>query len=264
MTGEGNPLPLRLYAKALQAYPTEFRRAYAEQALLTARDSLEQAFREGNVPRFYLVLAGDLLSTIVYEHVAQIGRTTMKRPIVFHTAALICVLTAFGFFSAIVCQQMLRRGADQPQRQMVETYAASILNGTVLETAIPDQHIDLAQSLETFLAFYDDQGRPLRSSGYLGSAPPVPPAGVFEALRRDGSKNVTWQPRPGVRLATVARRIDGPRPGFLVAGRSLRVTEEYENTLRGMAFAGWLAIVILLVGNAVLLNRATSRSAAAV
>ena len=187
----------------------------------------------------------------------------MRRPIVFHTAALVCVFTVLGFGAAIVCQQMLRRGADQPQRQMVETYAAKITGGTVLENAIPDSHVDLAHSLEPFLAFYDDDGRPLRSSGYLGSAPPVPPAGVFQTLRRTGWNTVTWQPWPGVRLATVARRIDGPHPGFLLAGRSLRVTEEYESTLRGMVFAGWLAIVILLVGSAMLLNRATVRPATA-
>ncbi len=51
---------------------------------------------------------------------------------------------------------------------------------------------------------------------------PFPPLGVFNYSRGDGSDTFTWQPRPQVRIATVARRVAGPHPGFLPAGRSLR------------------------------------------
>ena len=58
-------------------------------------------------------------------------------------------------------------------------------------------------------------------------------------------------------MATI---IYGPHAGLLVAGRSLRVVEEYESALRNLVFAGWVAIVILVIGSAALLNRAAAPS----
>jgi hypothetical protein len=47
-----------------------------------------------------------------------------------------------------------------------------------------------------------------------------------------------------------------PRPGYILAGRSLRLTEEYESLLRRMTFFGWFATMLLLALGTVLLNRA--------
>ena len=182
---------LRFYMQALKAYPREYRTTYAEQAFLTARDWLAESGRNGTRMDFYADIWRDLLISLAREHAIQMGRTIMKRPIAFHTAALLCVLTALGFGSAVFCQQLLRRGADEPQRQMVETYAARIASGAALEEAIPNSRLDLSQSLEPFLAFYDEQGRPIRSNGYLNTKTPVPPAGFFDSVRLHGSHAVT-------------------------------------------------------------------------
>jgi hypothetical protein len=64
-----------------------------------------------------------------------------------------------------------------------------------------------------------------------------------------------------MRIAAIARYVAGPHPGYLLAGRSLRTTEEYESLLRRMTFFGWFAVMLLLGSGAVLLNRTQRRNA---
>jgi len=63
----------------------------------------------------------------------------------------------------------------------------------------------------------------LASSATLHSQVPDYPVGVFDTVRAHGEHHVTWQPENGVRNATVA--VAWQR-GFVVAGRSLRLTEQ--------------------------------------
>jgi hypothetical protein len=156
----------------------------------------------------------------------------------------------------VVIDQMLRRGADQPQVDMVSWYAGEITAGEDPANVIPPGYVDLESSLQPVVIFYDDQGRPGPGTGYLDQKLPTPPPGVFDYVRCKGSEKVTWQPRPGVRLASVIRRIDGKRPGFMLAARSLRVVEEQKTTLWWMVLGIWLTMMALLFGGAAMLNRA--------
>ena len=54
---------------------------------------------------------------------------------------------------------------------------------------------------------------------------------------------MTWQPRPGVRVATVSVPWSG---GTVTAGRSLRLVEEREDTLLQLVAVGWLVTVAAL------------------
>ena len=67
---------------------------------------------------------------------------------------------------------------------------------------------------------------------------------------------MTWEPQPGVSIASVVRRINSKTPGFILAGRSLRLVEEQESLLRRMVMGGWLAVMALLFAGASLLTRA--------
>jgi hypothetical protein len=185
----------------------------------------------------------------------------IRRPIFFHAVTLGFILTLMGGASALTFQQMLRRGADQPQLQMVQHYASELAAGRQPEQVLPVGHIDLQQSLEPFATFYNDHGVPIASTGTLNQAIPVPPPGVFEHVRSHGSERVTWQPQPGVRIASVIQRIEGPNPGYLLAGRSLRIVEQQESLFWRMVFIAWFVLVALLIAGAWFLTRAQLRPA---
>jgi hypothetical protein len=63
---------------------------------------------------------------------------------------------------------------------------------------------------------------------------------------------VTWQPREGVRIATVTVPWAG---GSVMAGRSLRLVEDRESQLELIVGAGWAATLIALALSALVGSR---------
>jgi len=185
----------------------------------------------------------------------MIREQVLARPILFHALVIGLVLTLMGGSASATFQQMLRRGANQPQIQMAASYAAEIESGVKPEQAIPRNNIDLERSLEPFAIFYNDQGMPTTSNGHLNQLIPSPPRGVFNYLRIHDTDTITWQPQPNVRIAAVMRRVSGPTPGFILAGRSLRMVEEQESLFWRIVFMGWFLLIFLLVAGAALLSR---------
>ncbi len=102
----------------------------------------------------------------------------------------------------------------------------------------------MASSLAPFVIFYDDSGYPVAGSAQLGGTIPAMPRGVFDYVRSHGEERVTWQPRPGVRIASVMTRTTG---GFVVAGRNLREIELRESTVFKLAAAIWLMVNCVLL-----------------
>ena len=239
------------YRRTLILYPQGFRIQYQEQMLLTLRDACRE--RRSGATRFWLNVCKDLVKSVCVE------RMFVKRqPVFIYAVSVALVLTLVGWAAAITIQQMLRRGADQPQVEMVNWYASEIEAGVTPDEAIPPGYVDLERSLQPFVIFYDDRGSPEKGTGYLDQSMPAPPAGVFENVRNHGSEKFTWQPSRQVRIATVVRRVTGAHPGFMLSGRSLRVVEEDESLLRRMVIFGWLAMVLVLALGATLLGRAQS------
>lgn len=152
----------------------------------------------------------------------------------------IAIVGAFAFVYLAV-QQGWRMGADFPQVQLAEDAAARLGAGVAPPSAYDaPEKLDITSSLAPWLAIYDDAGRPVVSSGLLDGRAPQLPAGVLEHARNAGVSRVTWQPRPGVRDATVVRRFDGAARGFVVAGRSLREAERHIADLRSLAVLAML------------------------
>ena len=56
---------------------------------------------------------------------------------------------------------------------------------------------------------------------------------------------MTWQPRPGVRIALVVLPWNA---GTVLAGRSLRRVEAMESAIEGIVLAGWLAALLAVAG----------------
>ncbi len=243
--------PLTLYRRCLWLYPSNLRSDYSGQLLQTIRD----ARRETTTPfRFWIHIFGDLLQSSFRERILMAQTSVIARPILFHAITLALIVTVLGVGCTMVVQQMLRRGANQPQVQMADFYAAQIASGNQPSEVIPRNRIDLRSSLEPFVIAYDDNARPIASNGYLNDAIPSPPPGVFRYLRTHSIDVVTWQPQADVRIASVVKRIAGPTPGFLLTGRSLRMVEDQESQLYTMAFGVWLCIIVLIALGAIYLS----------
>lgn len=251
-----NPLLFALYRRAIQLYPSRLRVLYRDQMLQTARDAY--AARTSTAAFVWLHLITDLLQSLLKEHMLMIREQVVARPIFFHAVTLGLLLTFMGGASSLIFQQMLRRGANQPQAQMADSYASQMASGSKPEEVIPPGSVDLQQSLEPFVIFYNENGVPIRSNAYLDQAVPTPPAGVFNYLRTHRTNTITWQPRPGVRIASEMRRVNGPNPGFVLTGRSLRIVEEQESLFWKIVFGAWFILIALLTAGATLLNRASN------
>jgi hypothetical protein len=148
----------------------------------------------------------------------------------------------------LAVQQDLRQSANDPQIQLAEDAAMSIEQGKAPSTFLPPQTIDIAKSLTPFVVIYDDNGKPIATSGNLNGAPPLLPDGVTDYVKAHGENRVTWQPQPNVRIAAVITRVDGKVPGYVLAGRSLREVEIRESKLElevGLAFLASLIVSFL-------------------
>jgi hypothetical protein len=253
---------LAAYQRLLVLYPRHLRLCYQDQILLTIRDA--DADRTGSSFAFWLHLFADLFRSSIQEHTRMFRSQLFAHPIFFHTVTLAAVLTICGAGAAVTCQQMLRRGANQPQAQMADQLISELSSGRAPAEVIPSRKVDLRDSLAPFAIFYNEAGNPTVSSGTLDGAMPVPPAGVFDYLRHHNSDTITWQPQHGVRIAAVLRPVHGPNAGYILTGRSLKLVEEQESMFWRMAFSVWIGLLAVLACGAVLLSHAQNANSSTI
>ena len=153
----------------------------------------------------------------------------------------------------VAVQQSYRQSLNDPQVQMAEDAAQYLLNDYSPAAVVPrGAHIDISESLAPWIAVYDENGRPLESSGVLNGVPLQPPSGVFDVARTghgkdtsiDGQNRVSWQPMPEVRSAIVVQHFAGAHSGFVVVGRSMREVEKREGDLTTVVGLAWLALLV--------------------
>ena len=143
----------------------------------------------------------------------------------------------------LVAQQELRSGADSPQLQLAEDAARSLEAGIAPTAVTGPATVDVGGSLAPFVVVFDQDGKPLASSGQLNGVDPAPPKGVLDHATVDQPNHVTWQPADGVRVATVTVRWSG---GTVMAGRSLREVERLEGRALVLTGLGWAATLVAL------------------
>ena len=142
----------------------------------------------------------------------------------------------------VVAQQLDRQGADQGGAQLATQIASDLSSGsTATIDALP--RVDLAESLAPFVVVYDASGHPLSGNGYLDGHLAEPPSGVIATAASSGANHVTWQPRPGLRFATV-EVTSGDR--VVMGAQSLIPTEQRADRLGMLVALAWLGTMVVL------------------
>ena len=183
-------------------------------------------------------------------------RDTFLRPaLLFNAVVLAAISTVLALALYTIPQQVLRQGANDPQIQLAGDLATRLEQGIAPTEAVPAGAVDIARSLSPFVIAYDDHGRPLASQAQLDGKTPAPPNGVFNHVRQYGEERVSWQPIlgsvRGVRIAAVIERVNGPQPGFVLAGRNMREVESREQQVSKMAGLTWIGMIgVILLGTA--------------
>jgi ABC-type multidrug transport system fused ATPase/permease subunit len=155
--------------------------------------------------------------------------------ILMFLATFTCLLTY------LVAQQTVRHGANELPAQFATETAIKLENGKSAESAIPANKIDISKSLDTFVMVYDHNKNLLATSGMMGNNKPSYPRGVLDYVDQKGKDRVTWQPKTGLRFATVAIKFDN---GYIVAGRSLQETEKLIGRIGELVLMAWVAFFV--------------------
>jgi len=156
---------------------------------------------------------------------------------------LAVLATLLSGLVAVVAQQGLRTGADSPELQLAEDAAVALDAGAAPAAVTGGVAVDMARSLAPFVVGFDTAGHVLATGGRLDGADPAPPIGVLQHATSGTPNRVTWQPRDGVRIATVSVAWGG---GTVMAGRSLREVERRVDVTQQLVMLGWAATLVVL------------------
>jgi hypothetical protein len=155
-------------------------------------------------------------------------------------ATLLCLIV----YAAV--QQCFRQSANDLPCQLAQDAVNAINKGTDPKLLTGTQALDLSSTISPYVLIYDANGNAIGNNITLDGRIPKPPAGALNAARSNGVNSVTWQPRPGVRQATVM--MAAHRGYLVVAGRSLQNTEEHIYRTGILVLFGWaVSLVAMLV-----------------
>ena len=165
-----------------------------------------------------------------------------KSNFISHFAALMIITVLCGLIYVTV-QQSHRTGANDPQLQIALDLKNAIETNRSTVKWMPDDTIEISKSLSVFKIFYNKNGEPVQSTGFLDGQLPRIPKTVLDFTERNQEDVVTWQPQSGIRLAMVIESVKSPLIGFVAVGRSLKEVEKRESTLVTMVLVAWLVCV---------------------
>ncbi len=174
---------------------------------------------------------------------------SMKLIRVFLPAALVISLVCGA--SYVATRQVLRQDGNDPQVQLSEDLATALGAGQPIDglRQAAAESIDLTKSLAPFFVVFDDTGTMTLSSGVLDGKPPTLPQGVLELAKTNGQNRITWEPKPGVRIAAVITRYQDKASGYVLIGRSLREVEKREAALAYPFLIAWgLSLIVAFLG----------------
>jgi hypothetical protein len=238
------------YGRVIRLYPVAFYECHGEAMKQSLRDAVaDSELRRDNLLR---ILLKDLIQSLIKENFAMSIETFSRPALLYNALVLGALCTALSLGFLVIEQQSLRQTANDPQLGMATDLARHLAHGVSVASAVPNNETDMDASLSPFVIAYDEQGRVLASSAQLnGTVPPLPHS-LFDFVRQHGEDRVTWAPRRGVRIASVIRHVDGPKGGFVLAGRNLRETESRKDLLMKMAALVWLGLLGIIFAGTLL------------
>ena len=155
------------------------------------------------------------------------------------------VITAFSMLAYASVQQVYRQNADDPQIQMAHDSAEALNDGVAVDAIVPAHKIDISTSLAPFYVIFNTAQQPISVSGLLDGQTPQLPDGVLDFTQQNGENRLTWEPKPGTRIAAVIVPYNN---GFVLAGRNMHEVEQREAQVSLFAGVTWiLAMVATLV-----------------
>ena len=155
-------------------------------------------------------------------------------------ASTIIMLTIYA-----AVQQNIRQGANETLVQGAEDVASVFSKGDPDSLApLGTTHTDIAASLDPFIIVYSATSSVVSSSGYLNNQVPTIPVGVLAYAQLHGEDRLTWQPAPGVRIATVVKYYNATGTGYVLVGRNLREVERLESSEGNMVLVAWIILII--------------------
>ena len=158
---------------------------------------------------------------------------------------LAALATATSLLVYLAVQQVGRQTANDPQLQVARDAAAALAGGQPAASIAAGPEVDIGRSLAPWITVVDEEGTIISSSASLHGKARTVPTGVFDHARASGEERVTWQPEPGVRMATVV--VHNRNGGFVVAGRSLEESEARTAAYGKMILFGWFATLVGLL-----------------
>jgi hypothetical protein len=162
--------------------------------------------------------------------------------------AYCAIITLLCVIIYVVAQQNFRQGANDPQFQMTEDVADALNNGADPKSLVnTTSTVEISKSLSPYLIIYDAAGNIAASNANLNNQTLKIPAGVLAYIQKNGRDAATWQPQPGVRQAMVGIKATRGKAYTVIAGRSLRKTEERIGLLGEQVLFGWFVSVIALL-----------------
>ena len=156
-------------------------------------------------------------------------------------AAVIVTSILFGTLY-LALQQLDRQSANDAPLRLASQVATEVREGQSA-TIDAQPHVDLSRSLAPFVVIEDAQGTPTAGSGYLDGKLVSLPSGVLSAAAANNQDAVTWQPRRGLRFATVTVPVGTQ---FVSAGQSLTPIESRDGNLMLITGLAWLVSVLVI------------------
>ncbi len=176
----------------------------------------------------------------------------MIRKIFFPHVAAAILVTGISLLIYASVQQQYRTSANDPQIQIARGVAVKLKQNKAVNALMPQDTVDLEQSLSTFVQLYDAGGNLLQSNGFIGSKAPSVPKGVLDRAKENGEYMVTWQPSAEARLASVTIYAGLPQAAYVLVGRSLMEVEKRESALVKMVFMCWLLCMCVICAHGLL------------
>ncbi len=170
---------------------------------------------------------------------------------------LLSAIILTGLFSTmyvLVQQQGRMLANDTPT--LLATQVAKQLDAGLGLASVNMGATDLANNPVPFVIVYDKQGKAVGGSGYLDKKLAVAPKSMLQHAKTNRNNIVTWQPKAGVRIASVTV---AAKDYYVLGGQSLKSTEDHATQLLKLTALGYTVSLVLLVGYICLSQMARTR-----